>query len=196
MKKCQIFWGVVLLVISMLLLMSCSKNAGPIITEDEVVVTTGQMDVHFTRSEPFAKTYMIFGGHCITQEYAISKVALSTLSMEVARPIYWRYPDFTRCASPGAFHAKKAIRQMNIVPADSHVLAVLKEALAEHARNLESGSDNVCLKMEGAELEMTAAIIPRENMDIMDDLPPQARRDYYLVQSADIVDAATALAGR
>jgi hypothetical protein len=115
--------------------------------------------------------------------------------MKDARPIYEKHPDFHKCASPGAARAKKAVRQMNIVPSDSYVLDLLQEALAEHARGLRHGGDRVCVRLEGAKLEMTAAMIREANVDIMDKLPSQVRTDYYLVKSAEIVEAMTALAG-
>jgi hypothetical protein len=193
MKKSQMF--LVMIFAGMALLASRGKSSGPVITTDKVVVATEHMDVHFTQLEPFGETYMVFGGLHITQKNAIGKVTLAALSMEDARPIYAEHPDFNRCTSPGAAQAKKAVRHMNIVPADSDVLDVLKEALAEHARSLKRGGDSVCVRLEGEKLEMTAAIIREAKMDIKDELPTQVRRDYYLVESVDIVDAWTAMAG-
>jgi len=168
-------------------------GSGPEITADEVIVATGQMDVYFTRLEPFAETYMVFGGLHMPQKNAISKVSLSALSMRDARAIYATYPDFRKCKSPGAVQAQEAVLQMNIVPSDSDVLEVLKEALVEHGRSLQQGGESVCVRIQGVALEMAEAIIRGSDEDILDQLPSQLREDYYLVQSADIVDALTAL---
>jgi len=193
MKNLQVF--LVMILAGMAVLAGCGKSSAPTVTIDEVVVATEEMDVHFTRLEPFAETYMVFGGLHMTQKNAIGKVTLAALSMEDARPIYAEHPDFDKCTSPGAARAKKAVCQMNLVPADSAVLEVLKEALAEHARSLRPGGDRVCVRLEGAKLEMTAAMVREAKADILDELPSQVRRDYYLVESAEIVEAMTALTG-
>lgn len=193
MKKLQFF--VVMIMAAMVMSAGCGKGSGPTLTGEEVVVATQQLDVHFSRGETFMETCMVFGGLHMTQKNAISKVTLSALSMEDAIPIYAEYPDFHKCASPGAARAKRAIYQMNIVPANSDVLDVLKKVLSEHAKSIRQGDDRVCVRLEATELEMTAAIVREADKDIMDELPPQARTDYYLVESAEIIDAMTALQG-
>ena len=88
---------------------------------------------------------------------------------------------------------KHCIIDMNIVVTDSYVLDLLKEVLSEHTRSLQQGGDRVCVKLEGAKLEMTAAMVRVANEDIMNQLPRQARSNYFLVESAKIVEAQTAL---
>jgi hypothetical protein len=193
MRKLEVLG--VIIIAAIVMLAGCGKGSGPAVNGDEVVVATDQLDVHFSRGEPFSETYMIFGGMHTNHKNAINEITISALSMEDAVPIYAKYPDFDKCASPGAARAKKAIYQMNIVSSDSGVLKVLKKALSEHTRSLKRGGDRVCVRLEGAWLEMMAATVREVNEDIIDELPPQARTDYCLVESAEIVEAMTALEG-
>ena len=179
----------------MSLLVNCGRDAVQMDEEGEFVVEVGELNVHFERIEPISETYMIFGGQYLRHKNAISSVSLSTLSMEDARPIYANYPDFHMCASPGAALAKEAVGHMNIIPANSDVMDSLKEVLSEHRKSLQEGGDRVCVRLEGATLEMTAAIVPKVNEDIIDELPSHAFSDYVLVELAEIVDAQTALEG-
>ena len=191
MRK-QLIW-VVSILAGMSLLVNCGRDDVQMDEEGELVVKAGELSVHFERIEPISETYMIFGGQHLQHKNAISSISLSTLSMEDARPIYANYPDFHMCASPGAALAKEAVGHMNIIPANSDVLDSLKEVLSEHRKSLQPGGGRVCVRLEGTTLEMTAAMVPKVGEDIIDELPSQALRDYVLVESAEIVDAQTAL---
>ena len=78
--------------------------SGPDLTinGDEVLLATGDLDVRFTKGKSFEDTYMVFGGLQLEHRNAVANVSLAVLSMRDARPIARRYPDFDRCASPGA----------------------------------------------------------------------------------------------
>ena len=176
----------------MSLLVSCSQSgSGPSVTTDEIIVRTANMDVHFARGKPFASTYMIFGGIETNQSDAISKVTLSGLNIRTARSISARYPDFHLCKSPGAPLAQKAIRQLDIVPANSEVTKILRKTLSEH----QTGT-RVCVGLEGEVLKLTSAIVRGVNEDITNKLPPQVHHEYFFVESAQIIDSRKALAGR
>ena len=178
--------------VGMSLTAGCQKS-GATIAGKEVVVATDRMDVHFACVQAFAETYMIFGGWETNQKGAISKVGISGLSMDDARPIYAMYPDFHLCKSAGAPLAQKAIRQLDIVPANSKALRELKTTLAGY--KAKQRGEQVCVKLEGKVLKLTSAIVRGANEDILDRLPPQMRHEYYLVESAEIVDTQTALVG-
>jgi hypothetical protein len=163
--------------------------------DNELYVEAGDFDVYFKLLEPFSETYMLFGGDKMTHNAAIGNVWLATISMEDARPIYAKHPDFYRCASPGAARAKKALKTMNIITADSYVLAALNEAIAELNNRIGRGGDRVAVRLEGVTLEMTAAIVRQADEDIMDQLPKQARSNYFLVESVEMVEAQAELEG-
>jgi hypothetical protein len=179
------------------LIAGCGMNSDSVEfgEDDELIVDAGDLDVYFELIEPISETYMVFGGQHVKHNNAVGSVTLATLSMADAILIYDRYPDFHRCSSPGAVQAKKAVNQMNIVAADSDVLEALKAVLSEHNDSIRQGGDRVCVRLDGAVLEMTAAVVRAADEDIMDDLPRQARTNFFYVESAEIVDAQSALEG-
>lgn len=178
---------------ALVLCFGCGSVDEPTITESDVVVSTNQMDVTFSRQGPFTDTYMVFGGLASTRADMISKVSVVGLSMEDARPIHARYPDFHECKSAGAPLAQRATRQMDIVPANAEVFEQLQETLDAHEKSLRQGGERVCVQLRGDLLELTSATV--EDQDITSQLPPQMMHEYYLVQSAQLVDARSALGG-
>ena len=163
--------------------------------DEELIVDAGDLDVYFMLNESFSETYMVFGGQKLTHKNAIGNVTLAAIGMADAIPIYERYPDFHRCSSPGAAQAKNAVNQMNIVAADSDVLDTLKEVLSDHNDSIRQGGDRVCVKLDGAVIEMTAAVVRAVDEDILGKLPRQARSNFFYVEYAEIVDAQSALEG-
>ena len=162
---------------------------------NELYVEAGDFDVFFSLREPFSETYMLFGGDLVTHEAAFNNFWLATISMEDARPIYEKHPDFYMCASPGAARAKKAVKTMNIIAGDSDVLEALNEAVSEFNRRIGKGGDRVAVRLEGVKLEMTAAIVREADQDMLDRLPQQARSNFFLVESVEMIEAQTALEG-
>ena len=175
------------------LLVGCGSVSEPTISADEVVVSAGEMDVTFSRQQPFTDTYMVFGGLASTRDDMISQVSVVGLSMEDARPIHDRYPDFHECKSAGAPLAQRATRQMDIVPANAKVFAQLQKTLDAHEESLRQGGDRVCVQLRGELLELESASV--EDQDITGQLPRQIVHEYYLVEAAELVDARSALGG-
>jgi len=194
---------VVTIIAAMAIAASCGQDSTtidednePYVEEDnELYVEAGDFDVYFKLVEPFSETFMLFGGDPVTHKGAFNNFWLAGISMEDAPPIYAKYPDFYRCASPGAARAKKALKTMNIVTADSYVLAALNEAVAELNNRIGRGGDRVAVRLEGVTLEMTAAVVRQADEDIMDQLPKQARSNYFLVESVEMVEAQAELEG-
>jgi hypothetical protein len=182
-------------VLAVIPLMAGCSEAGPTITNGTVVVATDHMDVHFERVEPFEQTIMVFGGLETNQGDAISKVVIVGLSLDDARPIYARYPDFHMCKSAGAPLAQKATRQFDIVAASPPVQRKLRRAIAEHEASLRQGGERVCIKLKGGVLELTSARVRQGNEDVTDQLPPQIQHDYYLIESVERIPTQAAFAG-
>jgi hypothetical protein len=59
---------------------------------------------------------------------------------------------------------------------------------ARNTASFKEGGDRVCVQLEGKMLEMTSVIVRKEDEDIIDQLPKQTRENYFLVESAEIVD--------
>ena len=82
---------------------------------------------------------------------------------------------------------------MNIIVTDSDVLKALKEAVSEFNRSIGKGGDRVAVRLEGARLEMTAAMVRGAGQDMLNQLPQEVRSNYFLIESAEMVSARAAL---
>jgi hypothetical protein len=169
-----------------------ASREGPdlIISDDEVLLAAADLDYRFSRGKPFEGTYMIFGGGHLDHGNTIANVTVAGLSVRDAKPIYARYPDFERCASPGASLAKSKVVQLDMVPADGAVLATLRESLEEFDDNIRNGGDRVCIQVRGSRLKLTSAEVRQVNEDVTDTIK---MTDFYLVDSVDRLECRQAL---
>ncbi len=166
-----------------------SSQSGQPISNGEFIVSTKDMDVHFERVGDFSESYMVFGGWDSSQTDMINRISISGIPKDKAISIYKWFPDFHECKSPGAVFAKKAVLSLYIIPVDSEVLYMLNDVISQHEKSLKNGGDRIFVKLEGEELKMTSAIMRKWNTDVMDQLPFQMKGDYYLVKSAEIIEA-------
>ena len=179
---------IVTILVVLLVLTGCSKPSHSIRGE-EVIVSLRQIDVHFKRGRNFSDTYMVFGAGDSGRADTISQIFISGIELYQAISIYEMYPDFYKCKSPGAAVAQNALLSLHIIPADSEVLNILKNAVSQFEKNLKNHGDRIFVKLEGEVLKMTKAIIRKVNGDVTGQLPSQMRRDRYLVKSAEIIEA-------
>ncbi|MFC1936970.1 hypothetical protein ACFLWY_00250 [Chloroflexota bacterium] len=189
---------IILYFLSLVLLISgCSQSSqsGQSISDEEIIVSTKKMDVHFERVGDFSDTYMVFGGSDFSQTDIINKISISGIPMDKAISIYKRYPDFNECKSPGAALAQNALLDFHIIPVDSEILNVLKNVISQHEKYFKNDGDRIFVKLEGEALKMTSAIMREWNADVMDQLPAQTRHGYYLVKSAEIIEARSVFEG-
>jgi hypothetical protein len=135
---------------------------------------------------------MVFGGGHLDHPNAIANVTLAGLSVRHAKPIYRRYPDFHRCASPGASLAKDKIIQLDMVPADGETLAFLKESLEEFDESIRGDGDRVCVELHGTRLTLTSAEIREVGQDVTDTIQMD---NFYLVDAASRVECRQVLGG-
>ena len=176
------------------LLVNCSQSA-PSLTDEEVVVKAGQLDVHFSRVKPFAATYMLFGGAENNHGNAFTQITLFGLEQNKAKYIHSRFPDFYKCKSAGAPMAQKETCQLDIVAADSKVLKNLKKSLSEFNKNVGNDGDRVCVRLKGEILRLTSAVVREMDQDITNELPPAIHKDYFFVQSAELTGFQQAITG-
>lgn len=174
----------------------CGRTSLAVSSSDTgTVVTTEDLEVHFRRVEPWSATYMIFGGLAIDQKNAVNKVTLMGLHLDDARRIHAEYPDFHRCSSPGARSAQSRTVQLNLVPSDAETLDELRAALDDHEASLKSGGDRVCVRVEGAALELESVRLRADGTEITSQTP-LGQLEFFLVTAARRVDSASALSGR
>ena len=178
-----------LLVVFLISGCSQSSQSSQSLSDDEVIVSTKNNDVHFERVEGFTDTYMVFGGSDNSQTDIINKIWISGIPIDKAISIYERYPDFHECKSLGAASAQNALLDFRIIPADSEVLNILKNAISQYERNFRNDGDRIFVKLEGEVLKMTSIINRKWNADVMDQFPAQMKHGYYLVKSAEIIEA-------
>ena len=162
-----------------------SKGPDLTIDGDEVLLATGDLDVRFAKGKPFDDTYMVFGGGHLDHRNAIANVTLAGLSLRDAKPIYQRYPDFHRCASPGAMQAKDKVVQLDMVPVDTEALTILRSSLEEFEDNIRNGGDRVCVRLQGSRMTLTSAEVRQVGEEITDQIQ---MTDFYLVDSASRVE--------
>jgi hypothetical protein len=132
---------------------------------------------------------MVFGGLELSHGDAFSRISLSGLDINTARSIYSMYPDFHLCKSPGASMAQRAIRDFDIVPANSKVEKNLRKTLKKHQASLHGDGERVAVKLEGEFLQLKSVIVRELGKDITNELPPQVHHEYFFVLSAEIVEA-------
>jgi hypothetical protein len=135
---------------------------------------------------------MLFGGANTDHRNAIANVMLAGLSVRDAKQIHRRYPDFHRCASPGAALAKNKIVDLSMVPADGRTLASLKSTVEEFNDNIRDGGDRVCVQLHGSRLKLKSAEVRQVGENVTDTIQ---MTDFYLVDSASRVECQLVLAG-
>ena len=173
-------------------IMSSSKGPDVEISGNEVLLATNDLDIRFSKGKPLDDTFMVFGGAQLDHPNAIANVTVAGLSVRHAKPIYRRYPDFHRCASPGASLAKDKVVQLDMVPADGETLAFLKESLEQFDDSIRSGGDRVCVSLHGTRLTLTSAEIREVGQDVTDTIKMD---NFYLVDSASRVECQQVLTG-
>ena len=155
-----------------------------------VIVDVGDYKAEFLAFLEFQKTYMIFGGGYYQNKNLINPIVLSGLGMVDAKRIYARYPDFYRCASPGAALAQPRVKQLNLIPATQQVLDELRASLEEFEYQLGNDGDRVCVTLVGKTLDMRSAMVPGHTVDTKDQLP---RQTFQLIHSSQRVDCRSLL---
>jgi hypothetical protein len=169
-----------------------SKGPDLKIEGNDVLLATGDLDVRFTKGKPLDDTFMLFGGGRIDHRNAIANVTIAGLSVRHARPIYRRYPDFDRCASPGAALAKKRVISLEMVPADGETLEFLETSLKDFDESIHGDGARVCVELQGSRLKLASVKVREVDEDVTDTIQMD---DFYLIDSASRVDCRQALGG-
>jgi len=159
---------------------------------DDVLLATGDLDVRFAKGKSFEETYMVFGGGELDHRNAVANVTIAGLSLRHAKSISRRYPDFHRCASPGASFAKEKVVQLDMVPADGETWEILSTTLEEFDDSIKNDGDRVCVQVSGSKMTLSSAEVREMNEDVTDTF---RMSKFYLVDSASRVNCQEALGG-
>ena len=190
MKNLLIFLAVVAVISVVIHFATGPKGPDLTIGADEILLATGDLDIRFSREKPFEGTYMVFGGGSLDHRNAIANITLAGLSLHDAKPIHARYPDFHRCASPGAALAKDKVISLDIVPADGVMLELLQSTLDDFNDSINNDGDRVCVELHGTRLKLVSAEVREVGENVTDTI---RMTKFYFVDSASRVDCQEAM---
>ncbi len=157
--------------------------------ETEVIVSDELFDYHFERDRDFSDSYMVFGASDHSRVDNIDAISFSGIKLEDAMSIYERYPDFHKCKSPGAAEAQNKLLDIRIIPASPEVLDTLLNAVSQYERNFKNDGDRIFVELGGELVVLTSAIWREYEWEAIDQIPSFLRGAYYLVESAEILEA-------
>ena len=160
---------------------------------DEIIVDTADIQAVLSDNGEFYGDYMLFGGTYVSHKNAVVPILIAGLNIINAREIYRDYPDFHKCASPGASLAKPLVEDLNIVPEDSRITSKLKKSISEFKRNInmKDGGERVCISLEGRSAQLQSVTITQANTDVTDKFKMQ---NLHIINAIEIIDCNDLLA--
>ena len=164
---------------------SMGKSSNVTLTESGASVDLADVKVDFSVTEEFSGDYMLFGGSYLSHKNAVVPTVLSGLHMDDVKDIYKDYPDFHKCASPGASLAKPLVLSLDFIPMDSSVLKELKDAINTFHANIKNDGDRVCVSISGNYLQLKKATIKANSADVTS---KYGNLNFRLVDSAEMID--------
>jgi len=170
------------------------RSTGTRIEGRSVILSTAQLEAHFSQVGRVEESYMLFGGDSHQRRNQLSHAVLAGLAIPYARSIAARYPDFHLCKSRGAPESQRLVESMNIVALDRSTRATLIEALALFEDRLQSGGERTCLHLHGSQLILDSVYVSENGEDISNRvLPTFAAVRFVLADQASIEDCTALL---
>jgi hypothetical protein len=167
---------------------------GVVVNGNQVVVQTDDIEATFRRIAPVFASYMVFGGNNDQRQNSMVHALVAGLPMPKARAIHASYPDFHRCASPGAAQAKQSIESMQMIGTTRAARSALIEAVDLHAERIRSGGDRTCLTFSGAELMLDSIHLRRDGQDVTQELGRLfGRSRFFLADQVELPDCVSLL---
>jgi len=189
MLRLLLFIVFLALVAPLVLQLPGGNPLGPSIEGQQVVLRTGDLEVHFDRYGPTSETYMLFGGSDAERKNSVANVVLAGLAIRHASHLSQRYPKFHMCSSPGAAQAQQLVENMALVAADGRARSTLRKALARHDRAIAKGGERVCLSISGEQISLRSAKHRDGGFDLTEQMKQGYRQtDFYYVSGASIED--------
>jgi hypothetical protein len=160
----------------------------------QVVVQTDDFEMTFRKVGPLSGSFMVFGGNNDQHRNLATHVVVAGLPMQQARAIHSSWPDFHRCASPGAAQAKRYIEDLSLIASTRAARDTLVDVVDLHAERIRSGGDRTCLTLAGERL-MLESVRLRQNGDDLTQEVGRAlgRSHFYLAEQVEIPDCVTLL---
>jgi hypothetical protein len=136
----------------------------------------------FAIGEGFEDTYLVWGAHEGCSDSRGSCGSLTVLPLGIATSLARRYPDFTRCASPGAAEGKANTYTLQLLVPDSKTQRAIGEIATDHERRVRESGERLCVTVRGSYVDfvqvelggttLTAAQVPK---------PPAGALQQYFV---------------
>lgn len=124
----------------------------------------------FNLGEGFDETYMLLGASQGCGDSRGACGSLSVLPLGVATGLARRYPDFRRCASPGAREAKANLTSLQLLVPDRRTPRVLQAIAQDSERRVRESGEWMCVSLSGSYAEfvqvdvggavLTASMVP------------------------------------
>ncbi len=164
-----------------------SPFGGPQVNGREVVVETKQLRVHFTKVGSFSDSFMVFGGHNQRMTNRVDDASMATLAMRHAELISLTYPDFHRCASPGAAQAQQLTETSNFIGASRAAKRALVKAVDLHGERVRSSGDRTCISVSGSQLVFDSLELKETGQDLTAEMgSPFEQGSYYLAERVEL----------
>ncbi len=160
---------------------------GPSVSGREVVVETQQLRVRFSKVGSFSDSFMVFGGNNARMTNRVEDATMGTLAMRHAELIHQTYPDFHRCASPGAAQAQRLTETSNFIGANGSAKRTLREAVDLHGERVRGNGERTCLSMTGAQLVFESVELKQDGRDVTGEFGRAFEGgSYYLAESVEL----------
>ncbi len=155
-----------------------------------MLLDSGDLEVRFLQiGSPADDAFMVFGGDAKQRSGQMSHATMSALDMRHAELIYQSYPDFHRCASPGAAQAKRLIEFTNFVASGSAARRALSEAVELHDERLGGGGERTCVRVAGPNLSLDRVTLKHDGREIAAELPRAVTQGRFrLAEQVTILD--------
>jgi hypothetical protein len=160
----------------------------------QVVVQTDDVEATFRRLTSASGSYMVFGGNNDQQRNSMVHALVAGLPMLTARAIHASYPDFHRCASPGAAQAKQSIESLQMIGTTRAARDALIEAVDLHDERIRSGGDRTCLTFSGAELMLDSIRLRHDGQDVTHEVGRLfGNSRFFLAEQVELPDCVALL---
>ena len=150
--------------------------------------------MRFSRHDAFSDSFMVFSGYSRPLRNNPIQASLSVLTVDQARSIRRKYPDFHMCKSPGAKKAQRLIEDMSFVATDTRVQDVLSEVVRLHKERVRGGGSRTCVSVSGFEVELESVRYRPYDEDSTDQHSRFYRKkNFYVAEDAEVRDCQSIL---
>jgi hypothetical protein len=131
------------------------------------------------------ETYMLFGA-AASGDFD-SHGWMAAIPIKMAARLKARYPDFTRCDSPGAAEAQNRVENIKIIAAKREHRAVMRRIVSEFDSRISSGGERLCVTVQGTWLALEASEKGGERLtleQLRQFIPAQALKGQYVMPAS------------